>query len=61
MSSSISSFEIFPISETGRLLHRFPQVELSYETISHKKVLPPYNVAVAIPHGKKYYAWFSFY
>jgi hypothetical protein len=61
MSHPISSFEIFPISETGRLLHRFPQVELSYETISHKKVLPPYDVAVAIPHGKKYYAWFSFY
>ena len=51
----------FPISETGRLLQRFPTVELSYETISHKKVLSPYDVAVAIPHGKKYYAWFSFY
>jgi len=52
---------VFPISETGRLLQRFPYVELSYETISHKKVLPPYDLAVAIPHGKKYYAWFSFY
>ena len=52
---------LFPISETGRLLARFPKVELSYETISHKKVLPSYDIAVAIPHGKKYFAWFSFY
>lgn len=61
MSIQNSTFDIFPISETGRLLQRFPPVELSYETVSHKKVLPPYDVAVAIPHGKKYYAWFSFY
>jgi len=53
--------DLFPISETGRLLARFPKVELSYETISHKKVLPSYDIAVAIPHGKKYFAWFSFY
>ena len=56
-----TSLETFPISETGRLLQRFPKIELSYETISHKKVLPPYDVAIAIPHGKKYFAWFSFY
>jgi len=54
-------FETFPISETGRLLQRFPKIELSYETVSHKKVLPAYDVAIAIPHGKKYFAWFSFY
>lgn len=53
--------DILPISETGRLLQRFPKIELSYETISHKKVLPAYDVAIAIPHGKKYFAWFSFY
>lgn len=50
-----------PISETGRLLQRFPKIELSYETISHKKVLSTYDLAIAIPHGKKYFAWFSFY
>jgi hypothetical protein len=53
--------DTFPISEMGRLLQRFPKIELSYETISHKKVLPAYDVAIAIPHGKKYFAWFSFY
>jgi hypothetical protein len=53
--------DTFPISEMGRLLQRFPKIELSYETISHKKVLPAYDVAIAIPHGKKYFAWFSFH
>lgn len=42
------------------LMKRFPSFELSYETISHKKVSPSYNICVAIPQGKKSYAWFSF-
>ena len=42
------------------ILSRFPQFELSYETISHKKVSEPYDIALAIPMGKKYYVWFSF-
>lgn len=42
------------------VLFRFPQFELSYETISHKKVSEPYNIALAIPMGKKYYVWFTF-
>jgi len=48
------------LSETDRnnLLKDFPNVELSYETIVHKKV---YNsdIILAIPEGKKYYAWFT--
>lgn len=47
--------------EVERLVERFPDFELSYETISHKKVPPNYNLAYAIPNGNKYYAWFSFY
>ena len=43
------------------LCNRFPKFELSYETISHKKVSSPYDVALAIPLGRKYYAWFSFH
>jgi hypothetical protein len=43
------------------LIKRLPKFELSYETISHKKVSPYYNLAMAIPNGKKYYLWFSFY
>jgi len=43
------------------LLQRFPKIELSYETIPHKKVSPKYNVCMAIPMGVKCYAWFTFY
>ena len=42
------------------LMQRLPKFELSYETIPHKKVSPSYNACVAIPVGKKCYAWFSF-
>ena len=31
-------------------LTRFPQVELSYETISHTKVYNNYDIGLAIPH-----------
>jgi hypothetical protein len=46
--------------QTQQLLKRLDPFELSYETISHKKVFPNYDIAVAIPNGKKYCAWFSF-
>ena len=39
---------------------RFPYFELSYETVSHKKVPSKYNVCIAIPRSKKYYLWFTF-
>jgi hypothetical protein len=42
------------------VLSRFPHFELSYETISHRKVSEPYDVALAIPLGKKYYIWMTF-
>jgi hypothetical protein len=43
------------------LMKRFPNFELSYETISHKKVSPSYNICLAIPQGKKCYIWFTFH
>jgi hypothetical protein len=43
------------------LMKRFPNFELSYETISHKKVSPSYNICLAIPQGKKCYVWFTFH
>ena len=46
---------------TMSLMKRFPEFELSYETISHKKVSTEYNLAVAIPNGKKTFAWFTFH
>jgi len=47
--------------QTQSLLSRIPPFEISYETIAHKKFFPSYNLALAIPNGKKYYAWFSFH
>jgi len=47
--------------QTNILLKRMPSFELSYETVSHKKVPDMYNICIAIPSGKKYYAWFTFY
>jgi len=43
------------------LLARIPPFEISYETIAHKKFYPSYNLALAIPNGKKYYVYFSFH
>lgn len=43
------------------LVERFPSFDQSYETISQKGYTNEYNVALAIPVGKKNYAWFTFY
>jgi hypothetical protein len=55
MIESISS------DETYEIMKRFPKIELSYETIPHKKVSPTYNICCTIIQGKKGYIWFSFY
>jgi len=48
-------------NQSMQLMKRFPEFELSYETISHKKVSPLYNICMAIPTGKKCFAWFTFH
>lgn len=40
------------------ILSRFPKIELSYETVHHKKVCASDSVALAIPMGKKHFIWF---
>lgn len=42
------------------ILDEFPEFELSYEIMGHKKVLDA-NVVMAIPDGKKSYVWFTTY
>lgn len=42
------------------ILQDFPKFELCYEIITHKKVLGS-SVILAIPEGKKYFAWFTCY
>jgi hypothetical protein len=48
------------LSETDQnlLLKSFPRVELSYETVVHKKVYNS-NFVLAIPDGNKCFAWFT--
>lgn len=43
------------------LTNRLPAFELSYETISHKKVSQDYHITMAIPYGKKALLWHTFY
>lgn len=47
-------------NQTDDIMRRFPTFELSYETVSHKKVSSDYNTCLAIPYGKKAFMWFSF-
>jgi hypothetical protein len=47
--------------QLNHIMKRFPDFELSYETISHKKVSTNYNICLAIPTGKKVIAWFTFH
>jgi len=48
------------LSETEQnfLLKSFPNIELSYETMVHKKVYNS-NYILAIPEGQKCFAWFT--
>ena len=50
-----------PINERDmkQIMQRFPQVELSYDKITHKKVSTDF--CIAIPYGKKCFAWFTYY
>lgn len=49
------------IPQMNHTMRRFPTFKLSYESISHKKVSAEYDVALGIPIGKKFFAWFTFY
>lgn len=48
-------------NQSSYVLQKLPQFELSYETISHKKVSSVYDVCIAIPTGKKVLIWFTFH
>lgn len=50
----------FTDEETASILSDFPKFELSYETMTHKKVFD-YNVILAIPNGQSCFAWFTSY
>lgn len=48
------------LSKHTGLLKRFSTFELSYETVSHKKVLSNESIAVCVPVGRKYFMWFTY-
>lgn len=51
---------LFSEHEIQLVLQDFPKFELCYEIITHKKVLGT-SAILAIPEGKKYFAWFTIY
>lgn len=46
--------------EIRDILKEFPNIELSYETLLHKKVYDA-DIIMAIPDGNKYFVWFTTY
>ena len=46
--------------EFCNIIKGFPKIELSYETVVHKKVYDA-DIILAIPEGKKCFAWFTTY
>lgn len=48
-------------NQTAQILNRLPEFENAYETISYKTVSPDYNLAMAVPSGRKAYMWFTFH
>ena len=46
--------------DTAYILEEFPNVKLSYENIVYKKVYN-FDYLVAIPQGKKCFAWFTYF
>lgn len=47
--------------EFDSVVRRFPIVDLAYETTLSGPVSSEYDICLAIPLSKKYFAWFSFY
>lgn len=45
--------------DVARVLHEFPKIELSYETVVHKNVQS--NCVALIPMGQPCFAWFTIY
>tara|TARA_B110000093_G_scaffold69659_1_gene75585 strand:- start:2862 stop:3908 length:1047 start_codon:yes stop_codon:yes gene_type:complete len=50
--------EIHPV-DLDVITSRIPEFELSYETVSHMKVVDNYDMVLALPTGRKGYLWFT--
>ena len=49
---------LYMATHNTSILAEFPKIKLSYETFMHKKVFDA-NIILAIPVGKKCFAWFT--
>ena len=48
--------------EQENILKYFPNIEMCFETIIHNTFpAQPHDYVIAIPEGKKYFAWFTTY
>ena len=47
-------------ADISKIIHSFPNIELSYEKTIHNKV-PKSDIFLTIPKGKKHFAWFKHY
>ena len=47
--------------EKNHLLNRLPKVELSYDTMIHKKVFDKIDYYLAVPKGNRSLLWFTYY
>lgn len=48
------------LTQYANLTKRFPRFELSYETVSHKKVSSSDSVGIAIALGRKCFIWYTY-
>jgi hypothetical protein len=56
-----SPMQAMTSQQSHELMRRFPDIELSYETIPHRKVSTDYDMCLGIPVGKKCLLWYTFY
>lgn len=58
-----TSFNLALISGSAfdSLIRRFPKINVPYEITIRYKISSDYNICLAIPLSKKYFAWFTFY
>ena len=48
-------------NQIDEIMKHYPDFELSYESMLHNKVPNKYDLVFAIPTGKKYIIWFTFF
>jgi hypothetical protein len=58
---TVSNMITLSSADTEIILHRFPNIELSYEITLHNKISQEYQVCIAMPYAKKIFVWIAFF